>query len=78
MDYKLKRKLIADQTRKPSRVVEEPPPLPKLTKKQYTEAVVQIKEWIYGKNNMKVRVYLSLLDQVEAYEMSAFGKVKKK
>lgn len=52
--------------------------LPKLTKKEYTEALIQIKDWIYGKNAMKARAYIKLLDQVEAYELATFGKVKKK
>jgi hypothetical protein len=52
--------------------------LPKLTKKEYTEAMIQIKDWIYGKNTMKARAYIKLLDQVEAYELATFGKVKKK
>ena len=52
--------------------------LPKLTKKEYTEALIQIKDWIYGRNAMKARAYIKLLDQVEAYELATFGKVKKK
>jgi hypothetical protein len=52
--------------------------LPKLTKKEYTEALIQIKNWILGVNNMKARAYIILLDQVEAYEMAVFGKLKKK
>lgn len=52
--------------------------LPKLTKKEYNEAMIQVKDWIYGKNTMKARAYIKLLDQVEAYELSTFGKIKKK
>lgn len=58
--------------------IDEPKVILTLTKKQYTEAVVQIKDWIHGKNNIKARVYLNLLDQVEAYEIAVFGKIKKK